>query len=82
VNWKALACALLAVLLAFLHTGIAGQKAIFAKSRANSGLKRMMARERPMRTAPALPADAAALGRDEDVHLLGEAGELQRLSAS
>jgi len=33
-----------------------------------------------MRHRAGLPADAAALGRDEDVHLLGEAGELQRLS--
>src|SRR5208337_3703019 len=76
---EALARALLAVLLAFLHAGIAGQKAVLAKCRAQFRVEAADGAGESHAHRAGLPADAAALGRGHDIHLLRDAGELQRL---
>src|SRR5271157_5740730 len=75
---EALACALLAVLLAFLHTGIAGQKAILAKSWAQFRIEAADGAGESHAHRAGLPANAATLGRGNNVHLLRDAGEFQR----
>src|SRR5258707_5934104 len=76
---EALACALLPVLLAFLHTGVARQKSILAKSRTKLGIKAADRAGESHANRSRLPAHAATLGRGHNIDLLGEAPELQRL---
>src|SRR5208283_263820 len=76
---EALACALLAVLLAFLHTGVAGQKAILAKSRAQFRIETADGAGEPHAHRAGLPANAATLRGGHNIHLLRYAAELQRL---
>src|ERR1700675_1557054 len=72
--------ALLPVLLAFLHTGIARQKSILPQSRPQL---RVIPRDRPRQShahGPSLPANAAAMRGHLDVHLVRQARKLQRLN--
>jgi hypothetical protein len=71
--------ALLPVLLPFLHTGIARQKSILPQSRPQL---RVITRDRSRQShphCPSLPANAAAMRGDLDVHLVRQASKLQRL---
>src|SRR4029077_526775 len=75
---EALACALLSVLLAFLHSGIARQKPVLAQRRSEL---RVVTRDRPRQAhayRACLSAHAAAMRRHDNIHLVGDIGELQR----
>src|ERR1700726_1550641 len=76
---EALACALLPVLLAFLHTGVARQKSVLAQCRAQFGVEAADRAGESHAPRSRLPANAAALGRGHNINLLGKARELQRL---
>src|SRR5208283_499776 len=76
---EALACTLLAVLLAFLHAGIARQKAVLAESGTQFRVKEADGAGKSHAHRASLPANAATLGRADDVHLFGDAGEFKRL---
>src|SRR5208337_1427520 len=76
---EALACALLAVFLAFLHTGIAGQKAVLAKCRTQLRIEAADGAGESHAHRAGLSANAATLRRGHDIHLLRDAAELQRL---
>src|SRR5229473_1546541 len=76
---ESLARALLPVLLALLHTGVARQKTVLAQRRPQLRIEfRNCARQSHAHRA-GLAADAAATRGDNNVYLVGEAGELQRL---
>src|SRR5208282_1531128 len=76
---EALASALLAVLLAFLHAGIAGQKAVLAKSGTQFRVKEADGAGESHAHRAGLPANSATLSRGDNVHLFGDAGEFKRL---
>src|SRR5437879_9237652 len=76
---EALARALLPVLLAFLHTGVARQKTICAQRWPQIWIElRNRARQSHAHRA-SLSADAAAMRSHHHVHLLRHVRELQRL---
>src|SRR5712664_4465452 len=73
---EALARALLPVLLAFLHSGVARQKSVLAQSRPQL---RIEARDRSRQShahRASLPAHSAAMRRHHHVHLVRDVGEL------
>jgi len=75
---EALPRALLPVLLAFLHSGIARQKSILAQRRPQL---RIEPRNRPRQShayRSGLPANSAAIRRHHHVHLVGDVRKLQR----
>src|SRR5271157_1124121 len=75
---EALARALLAVLLAFLHAGIAGQKAVLAKSGTQFRVEEADGAGQSHAHRAGLPADAATLGGGNNVNLFRDAAELER----
>src|SRR5258705_83923 len=76
---EALACALLPVLLAFLHSGVARQKSVLAQSRPQFRVEAADRARESHAHRSRLSAHAAALSRGYDINLLGQARELQRL---
>src|SRR6202166_1648692 len=77
---EALACALLAVLLAFLHARIASQKSILAQRRAQFRIEHRNGACQAHADRSSLPANSTALGSDDHIHLVVQARELQRFS--
>src|SRR5690348_169899 len=76
---EALARALLSVLLALFHTGIARKKTVLPERWTQLGIK---PRDRARQSHPyraGLPANAAAMSGDDYIHLVPQAGELERL---
>jgi hypothetical protein len=78
---EALARALLAVLLAFLHTGIARQETVGAQRRAKLRVEAADGAGESHANCSGLTTNAAALGGANDIDLIGQAGELQRLDS-
>src|SRR5580704_1682550 len=72
--------ALLPVLLAFLHTGIARQKSVLPQSRPQLRIEPRDRSRQPHAHRASLPANATAMGGHLDVHLVRQAGKLQRLN--
>ena len=77
---EALACALLAVLLAFLHAGIASQKTVLAQRGTQFRVEAADGARQSHAHRSGLPANAAALGGAHHVDLVHQAGEFERLS--
>ena len=76
---EALACALLTVLLAFLHPGIASQKAVLAQGRLQFRIELDDGARKTHAHSSRLSAHSAALGGYDDIHLIAKTCELQRL---
>src|SRR5713101_1682929 len=76
---EALARALLSVLLAFLHPGIARQKSVLAQRRAQLWIKSRYRSRQSHAHRASLPAHAAAMRRHYHVHLVRDIRKLQWL---
>src|SRR5690349_17565837 len=76
---ESLARALLPVLLAFLHAGIARQKSVGPQRRPQLRIEPRNRSRQPHAHRAGLPAHAAAVRGHYDVHLFDKARELQRL---
>src|ERR1700688_435128 len=77
---EALACPLLAVLLAFLHARIASQKSILAQRRAQFRIEHRNGARQAHANRSSLASDSTALGGDHYIPLIVQARELQRFS--
>src|SRR3989337_172819 len=75
---EALARPLLAVLLAFLHPGIAGQKTVLAQLRTQRRIGQRQRPRQPLADGARLAVAAAALDGNVGIELVGNAGEDQR----
>src|SRR5215475_2609671 len=76
---EALARALLPVLLAFLHAGVARQKTVGTKRRPQLRIEARDGARQSHANRSGLSADAAAIGGHHDIYLITEVGKLQRL---
>src|SRR5690349_9536050 len=76
---EALARALLAVLLAFLHARIARQESVFPQCRPQFGVEPRDRAGESHANGPCLSASAAAVRRDHHIDLVSKIGEFQRL---
>src|SRR6267142_595299 len=78
---ESLARALLAVLLALLHAGVAEQKTLGAKRRPQFGIELRNGARQTHTDGTSLSAHAATMRGDNYVHLLGHVGEFERLGS-
>src|SRR6266478_7797869 len=78
---ESLTCALLAVLLAFLHTGVACQKTIGAQRRPQIWIELRNGARQSHADGTGLSTNAATMRGDNYVHLLGHIREFERLGS-
>src|SRR5262249_35194487 len=76
---ESLSCALLPVLFAFLHTGIARQKTVLAQCRTQLRIESRNRAGEPHADRSSLTANAAAMRGHYDVNLVRQIRELHRL---
>src|SRR6267154_914524 len=77
---ESLSRALLPVLLPFLHARVACQKSVGAQSRSQLRIEARNGARQSHAHRSSLAAYSAAVRRNHHVHLIGQAGELQRLN--